>query len=154
MDPLVMIMLPGVLGGLVVAWMAIVAGKARRRDEGEALDAAVAEPGSADIINISHIRVAGLGGLGLVVMALVVAWFLPRVGQTLLIGAVAGIIMAGAMILYRRRSGPMPSSGRHARANGVLAIDEAPRDADATARDRSTLERSPDVRPVVSSVSG
>lgn len=38
---------------------------------------------STHIINIAHIRVAGVGGLGLVAMALVVAWFLPRVWQHL-----------------------------------------------------------------------
>ena len=38
---------------------------------------------STDVINISRIRAAGLGGLGLFAMALVVAWFVPRIGQTL-----------------------------------------------------------------------
>jgi hypothetical protein len=58
---------------------------------------------STDVINIAHIRVAGVGGLGLVAMALVVAWFLPRVWQHLTIGAALGVVLAVVLIIVRRR---------------------------------------------------
>jgi hypothetical protein len=78
---------------------------------------------STDVINMARIRVAGVGGLGLIAMAAVVAWFIPRIGQTLLIGLVLGIVLAVAMILRRRRVGPMPSSGRRPGAKAILSID-------------------------------
>jgi hypothetical protein len=68
---------------------------------------------STDVINMARIRVAGVGGLGLIAMAAVVAWFIPRIGQTLLIGLVLGIVLAVAMILRRRRVG----------AKAILSID-------------------------------
>jgi hypothetical protein len=84
------------------------------------------EPGRTDVINVARIRVAGLGGLGLVAMAGVVAWFIPSIGQTIAIGLAAGVILAAVLILLRRRTGPLPSSGRHSGANTVLALDEEP----------------------------
>ncbi len=86
---------------------------------------------STDVVNISRIRVAGIGGLGLIAMALIVAWFVPRIGQTLLLGAAAGVVLAVALILRRRAAGPMPSSGRRPGANTALSIEDpvAVRDA-------------------------
>jgi hypothetical protein len=70
----------------------------------------------SDVINMSRIRVAGVGGLGLVAMALTVALELPRVGATLTIALAGGLAVAIAVILYRRRRGPLPSSGSDAHA--------------------------------------
>jgi hypothetical protein len=75
------------------------------------------------VINAARIRVAGVGGLGLVAMALVVAWFVPRIGQTVIVGMVLGMALAAGLIAYRRRIGPMPSSGRRPGANTILSID-------------------------------
>jgi hypothetical protein len=92
------------------------------------------EPLSTNVINIARIRVAGIGGLGLVAMALVIALAVPRIGQTLVAGLVLGLLFAFVLIARRRKDGAMPSSGRQSRANTILAIDASPPQS-AAARD-------------------
>jgi hypothetical protein len=70
----------------------------------------------ADVINMSSIRVAGAGGLGLVAMAAAVALDLPRIGAVVTIALAGGLAIALGVILYRRRRGPLPSSGSSAHA--------------------------------------
>lgn len=77
-----------------------------------------------DVINIASIRVAGIGGLGLVAIALVLAWSIPRIGQSIALGAVFGAVFAAGLILWRRRRGPIPTSSSHPGANTTLSIDE------------------------------
>lgn len=120
MDPVILIVVPGLIGGVAIALLMAALRKRAGKDTSEVSG----EPFSTDVINMARIRVAGVGGLGLVAMAAVVAWFVPRIGQTLLIGLVLGVVFAGVMILRRRRSGPMPSSGRRPGANAVLSIDQ------------------------------
>ena len=121
MEPIVLIVVPGFIGGLVIGWLFIRLHQGRpiRPDTGPFVN----EPLSTDVINMARIRVAGVGGLGLVAMALAVAWFVPRIGQTLAAGFVLGVAFAVGLILLRRRTGPMPSSGRRAGANTTLSID-------------------------------
>jgi peptidoglycan/LPS O-acetylase OafA/YrhL len=107
MDPITQFALPGFLGGLVIAMFFH-----RVRRSGESPDVFAGERLSTDAINIAHIRVAGVGGLGLVAMALVVALVVPGIGEPLLIGAVLGAMLAAVLIVARRRQGAMPSSGR------------------------------------------
>src|SRR5262245_53212915 len=92
---------PGIAGGVIVAlWLTYLhrharpSGDAVPRGEGALL---------VDAINISHIRVAGLGGLGLVAMALVVAVFVPAIRIALAIALPSGVLMAVAKIVWRRR---------------------------------------------------
>jgi hypothetical protein len=68
---------------------------------------------------MARIRVAGVGGLGLVAIAVVV----PRIGQSLALGLVLGAVFAAVLIARRSRSGAMPSSGQRAGANTMLSID-------------------------------
>ncbi len=127
MDPVTMIAIPGLLGGIVLALIFI----RLQRSQHRSADAAFRdEPLSTDVINMSRIRVAGVGGLGMVAMALAVAWAVPRIGQVLVVGLILGCALAGLLIAWRRRAGPMPSSGRHPGANAILSIDSPP------ARDR------------------
>jgi hypothetical protein len=98
-------------------------------------------PFPTDVINAARIRVAGIGGLGLVAMALVVAWNVPRIGQELAIGGLLGVALAVALILRRWRIGPLPSSGQRAGANTVLSIDEPPSGANRDVRGRSHNSR-------------
>jgi hypothetical protein len=79
---------------------------------------------STDVINAARIRVAGIGGLGLLAMALVVAINVPRIGLTLAAGALAGVALAAVLIVLRRKAGPRPTSGGRPGANTVLAIDD------------------------------
>ena len=119
MDPVILIVVPGLIGGVAIA-LVIARLRARARKGAPVLRR---ELFSTDVINMARIRVAGVGGLGLIAMAGVVAWFVPRIGQTLLVGFVLGVVFAVAMILRRRRAGPMPSSGRRPGANAILSID-------------------------------
>ena len=120
MDPFTVLVVLGFLGGLVVALFIRLLG--RRTDR--TADAFAGEPRSTDVINIARIRVAGVGGLGLVAMALTVAWGVPRIGQTVGIGFVLGAICGVVLILRSRGHGPMPSSGRRSGANTTLSIDD------------------------------
>jgi len=124
MEPIVMIGVPGFIGGLLIAWLFIRLHERRptRPDTAPLAD----EPVSTDVINMARIRVAGIGGLGFVAMALAVAWAVPRIGQSLATGFVLGAAFGAVLILVRRRTGPMPSSGRRAGANTTLAIDDQP----------------------------
>jgi hypothetical protein len=107
------------------------------------------ETGSTDVINAARIRVAGVGGLGLVAMALVVAWFVPRIGRTLAVGLVLGGIFALVLILGRRRTGAMPSSGLRPGANTILSIDD-PLGPEGAVTDESRKLRTGTVRTLPS----
>ena len=105
--------------------------------------------GPTNVINIASVRVAGIGGLGLMAMALIVAVFVPSIGVSLAIAAVLGTVLAVGLILWRRRTGPMPSSGRHPGANTVLSID-SPETTSPDERDERDLHRAtmPEPRPL------
>jgi len=60
------------------------------------------QPRRADI-NISRIPVAGIGGLGMIVVAVAMAATFPLTRWVLLMGVLGGVLLAGAMILLRRR---------------------------------------------------
>ena len=120
MDPVTLFLVPSILGGLAIALL-----MARRQGRGpRSLTDAPLPPVTTDVINIAHIRAAGLGGLGLFAMALVVAWFVPRIGLTLGAGVLFGALLGIVLILSRRRTGPLPSSGGSAGANVTLSIDQ------------------------------
>jgi hypothetical protein len=109
MDPVTIFLVPALAGGVVVAALLAIAHKRSRgldqpgprRNDGMLVDA----------INMAHIRVAGVGGLGLMAMAVLVAVFLPTIRVSLIVAAAAGVLLAVGLILWRRRSGPLPSSG-------------------------------------------
>jgi len=58
-------------------------------------------------INMSGIPVAGVGGLGLVAIAVLMAYALPATWLPLAIGVAGGGLFATAVILARRRR-PLP----------------------------------------------
>lgn len=124
MDSIMLLVVPGFLGSLAIAWLALKLHQRRRN--GLSSDGSGDPPPSTDVINVARIRVAGVGGLGLVAMAAVVSWAVPGIGVPVLVGLVLGTVLALALILRRRISGPMPSSGRRAGANTTLSIDGPP----------------------------
>jgi hypothetical protein len=87
---------------------------------------------STDVINVSRIRVAGIGGLGLVAVAVGISIALPRIGQSMILGAVGGALLAVAVIYYRRQHGPLDSSHAQPGGRSVLVEPELP-PADETA---------------------
>ena len=60
------------------------------------------DPFTTDVINIAHIRVAGIGGLGLVAMAAVVAWNVPAIGFAMAVAVAGGAAIGGALIAWHR----------------------------------------------------
>lgn len=145
MDPVTLIVVPGFLGGIVVALVVI---RLRQRPHTGAVpaDAYRVQPLSTDVINMAHIRVAGIGGLGLVAMAVCVALFVPRIRQSIALALVLGVLFALVLIMRRRTEGPMSSSGRSPGANTTLSIDapaagEARRNA--SGKHRHDLEATP-----------
>ena len=121
MEPLLIIGVPGVLGGIVLALLFIRfgAGPSRRADD------ARLEPPSTSMINMARIRVSGIGGLGMVAMAVTVAIFVPRIRLTMIVALLLGAAMAAVMIALRRRTGSLPSSN-HPGAHTMLPIDAPP----------------------------
>jgi hypothetical protein len=134
MDVLTTLAVPGLIGGLLVSLVLAVAHRSARRRAASRRDEAIL----LDPINMAHIHVGGVGGLGLVAMAVIVAVCVPRIGVSASLGAASGILLAVGLILWRRRQGPLTSSGRRPGAATTLAIEDAP-EATASTHD-------PDVR--------
>jgi hypothetical protein len=114
MEPLLIILIPGIAGGILLAVLlarwpartALAAPPARR---------ALAPP-SPSLINMARIQIDGVGGLGMVAMALAVAISVPWIRLSVSLGLVLGVAVAAALITWRR-SGPLASSSRHAGAH-------------------------------------
>ncbi len=121
MDPATAILIPGFLGGRVVA-AAIILLQRRATPQSVAVPYR-SDPVTPNIINMASIKVAGVGGLGLVAMSVAVALDVPRIAQTVGLGIALGTIGAVIVIWRRRQTGVLPSSGRGMGANTTLAID-------------------------------
>ncbi len=101
MDPVTLSMIPAFLGGVVIALVFHRLQRSHTIPPG--IDPLAREPISTDVINMARIRVAGIGGLGLVAMAAVVAFFVPRIAQSMAVGLLAGVVFAVVLILARGR---------------------------------------------------
>jgi len=123
MEPLIMIVVPGLLGGIVVALGLMRVGV--RPEDGSN---APLQPPSPGLINMAHIRVGGIGGLGMVAMAATVAIFVPRIRLTMAVALFLGMALAAVLIAVRRRTEPLPSSSQHAGAHSMF-ISEVPQDS-------------------------
>jgi hypothetical protein len=105
-------MLVALAGGLVIGglllWQDWRYGPFRTTDPIPAHDPAATWP-RTDPINMSAIRVAGAGGLGLVAMAAAVAVGVPAIGVAMLVALAGGIVAAAFVIRHRQRKGPLSS---------------------------------------------
>ena len=126
MDPLILVLVPGVLGGLIIAGLVVFSNRHVRRSSALMLPNRL-ESVTPHMINMASIKVAGIGGLGLVAMSVVVAVGVPQIGQSVGIGLGLGAIAAGVMIFRARKTGGMPSSGQSMGANVTLSIDDPDR---------------------------
>src|SRR3954447_24269718 len=104
MEPLLLILIPGTLGGLALA---LLTPRLRRRSR--LVVSHDLEPASPTLINMAHIKVEGVGGVGLVAAVLAVAAFGPRIRSAILVAAALGTALALAMIALRRSTGALPS---------------------------------------------
>jgi hypothetical protein len=119
MEPFLIIVVPGLLGGILLAFLF-----ARLHSRPDASNDERLEPASTNLINMARIRVAGMGGLGMVAMSIVVAIFVPRIRLTMAIALVLGAALAGGLIALRRRLGPW-SDGQHPGAHSMLPNDNS-----------------------------
>lgn len=126
-------------GGVIVL-LALIGGAAwvshlmAHRSRGLVHDPMAYRTQSTDVINLSSIRVAGVGGLAFVVVAIGIAIAIPRIGQTLIVGAIGGAILAFAVIRYRRdHGGPLDSS--HDGGRAMLVDPGTPEPADRPSSD-------------------
>jgi hypothetical protein len=90
-----------VVGGGIGAAIMIARGR-REHQAPLSVPDAFARNQPEGILNVSRIRVAGIGGLGLVVVAAAMALTIPRIGVSLGLGLVGGFLIALALIPYRR----------------------------------------------------
>lgn len=99
-DPVTAVVVPGFLGGLVIA--AVIVLMARRQHQVPPVVLPYRPlPISTDVINMASIKVAGLGGLGLVAMSAAVALNVPRIFESVALGFALGACMALVLIVRR-----------------------------------------------------
>jgi len=117
------LILPALMGGVVLAGLLRFLN--RRPSSGIAVRSTL-EPMSPDLINMAHIKVAGLGGLGMVGAVLVTAIALPQIGLAMIAGVGAGAALAAGLIFYRVRS-TSGDTGHDAPPPSVLALEDRAR---------------------------
>jgi hypothetical protein len=106
MEPLLIILVPGVLGGLVLALL--IAGN-RQAPPSTFVPRRLAAPSPA-LINMAHIQVEGIGGLGMVAAVVAVAVADSRIRLATIVASVLGAGLALVLIAVRRRTGALSSS--------------------------------------------
>lgn len=106
MEPLLIILVPGLVGGLVLALL--LAGH-RQATPSIVVPRRLAAP-SPSLINMANIRIEGVGGLGMVAAVVAVAVSDPRIRLATIMAAVLGIGLAVVLIAMRRPTGALPSS--------------------------------------------
>jgi hypothetical protein len=124
MEPLLVIVVPGLLGGIVLA---LLFSRFRVDPDRASGDGHTLEPPSTNMINMARIRVSGVGGLGMVAMAVTVAIFVPKIRLTMAIALGLGAVMAAVLIALRRREGALPSS-HDPGAHSMFALELPPSD--------------------------
>jgi hypothetical protein len=102
MDPVTLFLVQGIAGGVVLALLFLWF--ERRHGRPPSLAARSSDGITTDPINMARIKVAGVGGLGLVAMAVATALDVPRIGQTLLVGLCLGVVLAIVLITRRRHA--------------------------------------------------
>jgi hypothetical protein len=119
MEPLLIILVPGLFGGLVLA---LLIARRQQRHPSTVVPRRLAAPSPA-LINMAHIRIEGVGGLGMVAVAVAVAVSDPRIRLAMIVAAVLGAGLALVLIAMRRRSGALPSSGDGPDDRSILRLD-------------------------------
>ncbi len=107
MEPLLIILVPGLLGGLVLSVIFARSGQSR---SSTIVRRRLAAP-TPTLINMAHIQVEGVGGLGMVAAVVAVALADPRIRLAILFAAVLGACLALVLIALRRGTGALPSNG-------------------------------------------
>ena len=119
MEPLLIILIPGLLGGLVLA---LLISLNRPQTPTIVVPRRLALP-SPSQINMANIRIEGLGGLGMVAAVVAVAVADPRIRLATIAAAILGAGLALVLIAIRRRTGALPSGGDGPADQLTLNID-------------------------------
>ena len=101
-DPAMGWIIPIALGGGALIAAVLIATQSRTRD---AIPSHDSFAHGGPVIDISQVRVAGLGGLGLVIVSGIVALQFQLISAAVIAGAIGGAVAGVVMILYRRRRG-------------------------------------------------
>jgi hypothetical protein len=144
METLLLVLVPGVLGGLALA---LLIARRPARTAPTFVPRRLESP-SPGLINMAHIRVEGLGGLGMVAAVVAVAIADGRIRTATILAAVLGAALALILIVMRRRSGAMPSSPDGPDDRSILHLAASrPRIADPAAsdEDRRRAEGTPNL---------
>ena len=123
MEPLLIVLVAGVVGGLGLAFILAVTWK---RSPSAVATRALEAP-SPTLINMAHIKVEGVGGLGMVAAVAAVAIADPRIGLATVLALVSGAALALALIMRRRRTGALPSGGEGPDDRSILHLDNGSR---------------------------
>jgi hypothetical protein len=123
MEPLLIILIPGVLGGLALALLIFLNRAFNRPRTPTIVVPRRLESPSPSLINMASIRIEGLGGLGMVAAVVAVAVSDPRIRLATIAAAILGAGLALVLIAMRRRTGALPSSGDGPEDQLTLSID-------------------------------
>ena len=118
MEPLLIVLVPGVVGGIILAALLATRRIALRPGGG---DRRLAPP-SPSLINMARIPVEGGGGLGLVAAVILVALTDPRIRLAIGIAALLGAGFAWALIVLRSGRGPLVSGGDDSGPHSMLGL--------------------------------
>lgn len=121
MEPVLTLLFLGLFGGLVLS---LAIARNRRGTAPTFVPTRLAAPTPA-LINMSNIRVEGIGGLGMVAAVIAVAIADSRIRVAIIIAAALGGGLALALIALRRRGGPLPSAGDGPDDRSMLHIDRS-----------------------------
>jgi hypothetical protein len=107
MEPVLIILIPGVVGGLFVA---LLMARKWRANPSIVVSKSLEAP-SPTLINMAHIKVEGIGGLGMVAAVVAVAIADSRIRVAMIVALVLGGGLALLLIAARRRTGALGSGG-------------------------------------------
>jgi hypothetical protein len=122
MEPLLVILIPGLLGGLVLALLILAGGRAPAQNSSTFVPRRL-DPPTPELINMAHIRVEGIGGLGMVAAVVAVAIADPRIRAAMIVALVLGTALALCLIVMRRGGAAKYSSGHGPDERSMLRID-------------------------------
>ena len=117
MEPLLIILVPGVVGGIILAVLLATRRIAVRTGGDRRL-----APPSPSLINMAHIPVEGGGGLGIVAAVIAVALADPHIRVAIGIAALFGAGFALLLIMLRRDRGPLVSGGDDSGPHSMLGL--------------------------------
>jgi hypothetical protein len=123
MESLLIVLVPGIVGGFALA---LVLAARWKRIPSIVVSRRLEAPSPA-LINMAHIKVEGVGGLGLVAAVVAVAIADSRIGLATVLAVVSGAGLALALIVRRRQTGALPSGRNGPDTRSILHLENDPR---------------------------